>query len=198
MADETRHARLCYGLAARYSGDARGPGPLDVTGALADSALLAVVERAVLEGCIGETQAAVVAAWAAELATDPVVREVLDRIAEDETRHAALAFDFVAWASERDATVRSLVERTFASARAAAESEPSRERASSDFITATTAPLVQRTLAAHGVLDAATRKAARRAALCDVLPSVFRAALGRSESAQQELLQPARSAHPSV
>lgn len=199
MADETRHARLCYGLAARYAGDARGPGPLDVTGALADSGLFAVVERAVLEGCIGETQAAVEAAWAAESASDPVVRDVLERIAEDETRHAALAFDFVAWASERDAAVRSLVERTFARARAEAESDALGEHSGSDFVADTRSDVRRRTLAAHGVLDAVTRKDARRAALCDVLPSVWGAALRGSESGRQSGSGPyARSAHAGV
>ena len=182
MADETRHARFCYGLAARYSGEARGPGALDVTDALAECGLLAVVERAVLEGCIGETQAAVEAAWAAEAAADPVVRDVLERIAEDETRHAALAFDFVAWASERDRTVRALVERTFARARAQAVDEARRDRAATGVDSAADAlpAALRATLAAHGVLDESTRRAARRAALGDVLPSVWSAALGRS------------------
>lgn len=195
MADETRHARLCYGLAARYSGDARGPGPLDVTGALADSGLLSVVERAVLEGCIGETQAAVEAAWAAESATDPVVRDVLERIAEDETRHAALAFDFVAWASERDATVRALVERTFARARAQSEDAALGARTDTDCVAAAPSHVSHAALAAHGVLDQATRSEARRAALCEVLPSVWNAALRRSDAVLQELGPQARSAH---
>ncbi|HEX5102055.1 MAG TPA: hypothetical protein VFV94_21245, partial [Polyangiaceae bacterium] len=151
-------------------------------GALADSGFFAVVERAVLEGCIGETQAAVEAAWAAEAATDSVARDVLERIVEDETRHAALAFDFVAWAAERDATVRSLVERTFARARARAEDEARRDSAATgdDGVEGALSGTARATLAAHGVLDEPTRRAARRAALCDVLPSVWSAALRRA------------------
>lgn len=71
MADEVRHARSCFGLATYYSGAVVGPGPLPVGGALTDVELLHTVELAVLEGCIGETSAALEAAWAADAATEP-------------------------------------------------------------------------------------------------------------------------------
>jgi hypothetical protein len=98
MADETEHARLAFGLASAYGGEAIGPGPLAVDGSLAGIDLLQLVETTFLEGCVGETVAAVEAREALERATDPRVREVLEIIARDETRHAALAWKTVAWA----------------------------------------------------------------------------------------------------
>jgi hypothetical protein len=104
MADETLHARLCFALASAYAGRAIGPGRLALRGAL--DGLDAEDERAILvsvirEGCIGETVAALEAAEALEHAQDPAVRAVLARIAEDERRHALLAWRYVAWAIER-------------------------------------------------------------------------------------------------
>jgi hypothetical protein len=164
MADEIRHAKLCFSLARRYDAEDVAPGPLDMTGALGTVELLDVVERAILEGCIGETTAALEAGWAADAATDPVVREVLQAIAEDEARHAALAFRFVAWAAQRDERVGALIERHARAAsgegtRGNAGDASVRERAE---------------LARHGVLDGATREAARRTALREVVgPALF-------------------------
>jgi hypothetical protein len=111
IADELEHARLCYGLAGAYGGHAVGPGPMPVDGALpTDVDLAGIVASAVVEGCVGETLAALQARVASTCACDPVVRAVLARIADDETRHAALAWRFVAWALGRgDARVRDAV-----------------------------------------------------------------------------------------
>jgi len=99
LADEIEHARLCYGLASAYAGRPLGPGPLAIDRALVDPVDLAsVTARAVREGCIGETLAALHAGVRAQAAVDPVVRAVLERIAEDESRHAELAWRFVRWA----------------------------------------------------------------------------------------------------
>jgi hypothetical protein len=101
MADETRHARLAFGLASRYAGRALGPGPLDVQRSLDDASLLDVVRLVVREGCIGETAAALEAREAAEHAVEPQLAELLRAVAEDETRHAELAWRFVAWALQQ-------------------------------------------------------------------------------------------------
>jgi hypothetical protein len=159
MADETRHARLCFGLAERYGLRSVAPGKLDVTGALGEVDLLDVVEMVTLEGCIGESTAALEAAWAADSALDPVVKEALAGIAEDEARHAALAFRFVAWAAARDARVLPRVRALVA--RAAAEISGTEERAAGSA------------LEAHGVLDLRTRQAARAAALGDVISAAL-------------------------
>ncbi|GEM_PF-1534052 len=99
LADEVRHARLCFTLASRYAGESIGPAPLPMQGALDVQCDLAVLATSTfLEGCLGETLAAVFARVAAQRATDPMVRDVLTTIADDESRHALLAWRCVKWA----------------------------------------------------------------------------------------------------
>jgi len=98
MSDEQRHAELCFGLASAYAGEPLGPGALDVRRCLQDVALGAVLVTTFLEGCLGETLAAVEARERAHRVQDPVLEAALHRIAEDEARHAALAWRFVKWA----------------------------------------------------------------------------------------------------
>ncbi len=110
LADETRHARLCFQLASTYAGHGVSPGPLDVEHSLAATELLDVVDLVIAEGCVGETSAALEALEAAEAATDPVISGVYSQIAEDEQRHAALAFRFLRWAlAQADCDVRSRI-----------------------------------------------------------------------------------------
>ena len=96
--DEVEHARLAYGLAAAY-GAAAGPGPLALARLEVRSDLAAIAASAVAEGCVAETFAAVGARVALAECTDPGVIAVLRRVADDELRHAELAFRFVAWAA---------------------------------------------------------------------------------------------------
>jgi hypothetical protein len=102
MADETAHTRLCFEIASAYAGHAVGPGPLDIAGSLAVTSLPDIVELVVVEGCFGETRAALEALEALDAASDPVIRAAYEQIARDEERHAALAFRFVRWALERE------------------------------------------------------------------------------------------------
>ncbi len=102
LADETAHTRLCFGFASAYAGHAIGPGPLDISGSLEVTSLPDVVDLVIVEGCFGETSAALEALEAADTAADPVIRAVYEQIASDEQRHAELAFRFVRWALERD------------------------------------------------------------------------------------------------
>jgi hypothetical protein len=51
----------------------------------------------VVQGCVRETYAALLATWQARRAHAPIVRRSLERIAADETRHAALAWAIDAW-----------------------------------------------------------------------------------------------------
>jgi hypothetical protein len=104
LADETRHAKLCFHLASAYAGRAIGPGPLEIAGSLESSTLLDIVDLVLLEGCFGESVAALEALEAAESASDPVIVAAYRRIARDEERHAALAFRFVRWALEQEGT----------------------------------------------------------------------------------------------
>jgi hypothetical protein len=98
LADETRHARLCFALASHYAGTKLGPDRLDIQHCFEDNSLPAVMKLVLSEGCIGETVAALEALDEAASATDPVVRGVLERIAREEQAHAELAFKFMRWA----------------------------------------------------------------------------------------------------
>lgn len=55
----------------------------------------------VTEGCVGETWAALIARWQAHMAEDAAVRAAAAQIAEDETQHAALAWQIDRWARSR-------------------------------------------------------------------------------------------------
>jgi hypothetical protein len=96
--DEIEHARLCFAVVRRIGGERLGPGPLEGVEAAPRRSLAACAAAAVQEGCVGETIAAAVAAQELDGTRDPVARRALERIADDEARHAELAFRFVAWA----------------------------------------------------------------------------------------------------
>jgi rubrerythrin len=91
------------------------------------------IENAV-EGCVRESFGALVAAHQASRAPDPELARAMRRIAEDETRHAALAWSIARWvhprlsASER-ARVRRATQGALAALRCEVEST-SRELAS--------------------------------------------------------------------
>ena len=114
--DEVRHAELCLDLASAYFGESVEPAALPVPGPLAIVPdLAAIAAEVVMEGCIGETVATVQALDALAAATDPAVREVLEVTIADETRHADLAWRFVAWAIDQGGdAVREAVLRAFA------------------------------------------------------------------------------------
>jgi hypothetical protein len=101
MQDETLHAKIAFSLASAYAGEAVGPGPLGIDGAMQPLSLEGIVRLVVREGCIGETVAALEADAAISDEPDPVIARTLSRIAEDETRHALLAWRFVKWAGAR-------------------------------------------------------------------------------------------------
>jgi hypothetical protein len=100
MADETEHARLAFSLASAYGLGEIGPGPLAIDGAIEHITARRVFATLVREGCIGETLAAVLATEAHASATDPVARAALSRIAQDETKHAGLAWRAAGWLLE--------------------------------------------------------------------------------------------------
>jgi len=112
--DEVRHAQACYGMASRFTPSIQGPGPLPAATPRTPS-LVQVAVDAFLEGCVGETTAALVAERGAGAATDPHTQEVLRAIASDEAEHAALAWRTVKWALEHGgAEVAGALRRAFA------------------------------------------------------------------------------------
>ncbi len=95
--DEVRHARTMKRFAKRFGGKCNRVGAASAN--VRD--LEAIAIENVVEGCVGETHAALIATFQAERAKDPAVRAAMRTIARDETRHAALAWDVAAWLDAR-------------------------------------------------------------------------------------------------
>ncbi|AUX44528.1 hypothetical protein SOCE26_059920 [Sorangium cellulosum] len=169
MGDETEHARLCFALASAFAGRDVGPGPLSIDGALGGADPRAILVTAVREGCIGETVAAIEAAEAALHATDPAVRRALEKIAEDETRHAELAFRFAAWMIDHDPALAGVVaDELAAAARRSPAPAPDDDRGDAAG-----------TLG-FGVLSPRQRREIRERALAQVVAPCARALLARA------------------
>jgi hypothetical protein len=103
--DEVRHARMMGTLARRCGVTPRTPriGPRPIR------SLEAIAIENAAEGCVRETFGALLASHQARAATSPRVRETFSRIAQDETRHAALAWRVASWLDarlDRDARMR--------------------------------------------------------------------------------------------
>jgi hypothetical protein len=126
LVDETKHARLAFALASRFSGRPVGPGALPIEGALDQDSAEAILTTTILEGCVGETMAALEARAALELCRDESVRSALEQIAADEERHAALAWKVVKWMVEERPALRAVAEGVFAQATAQRASVPGR------------------------------------------------------------------------
>jgi hypothetical protein len=117
LADEIRHAELCFALSARYGGSPVGPTVLacEMTAPRTAEQMLSEI---VSEGCIGETIASLLATRARDQASDPVVRAALAEIAADEARHAELSWKTIAWAlAVERPSWRLAIEAAFAGAR---------------------------------------------------------------------------------
>lgn len=98
--DEVRHAELSFALASRFAGEVRGPSRFPANhGASIRSDVGSIIAATAIEGCVHETVAALVAMAQRDASTDPAVRAALTEIAEDESRHAELAFRTLRWAS---------------------------------------------------------------------------------------------------
>ena len=113
--DEVDHARVCFAIATELSGAVLlGPAPLSLAGLSFDGDLASLAIRAAIEGCVGETIAALALSRAAASCNSPALAARLSKMADDELAHAALAWQCVAWgwgrigAEERAAVARAL------------------------------------------------------------------------------------------
>lgn len=114
LQDEVRHAQAAFALASRFAGGPVQPEPLAAP-ERAPLDLMAFAVATAREACINETCAVAMAAERLKQATDPEVRRVLGHIVADETRHAELAWDTLAWALRQGgAPVRAAVAAVFA------------------------------------------------------------------------------------
>ncbi len=143
-ADEVIHAQRCFGLAARFSGQQREPGPLttldprviglagdrDPEQVRADWVRLAL--DTFIEGCVGETIATLIARRGMRRCEDPASHATLEKIVDDEGRHAGLAWRTIRWITSacgehREAVLAALeqqAEAMAADARSCAEALP--------------------------------------------------------------------------
>lgn len=95
--DEERHAEVVGGLARARGAEPRSPSVVEP----AARDLLAIAVENAVEGCVGETWAALVAAHQARYAGEAEIREAYAEIAADEARHAELAWSIDAWLMEQ-------------------------------------------------------------------------------------------------
>lgn len=174
QADEVRHAAMAFRLASEYAKKPVGAAPLDVSGCLDGTSFEKSFVNAVLEGCIGETLAAVEAAEAKAHARDAAVVKVLEQVVVEESEHAELAFRFVKWALARDAGLAPLLRSTLAAA-LAAEAEAAERAQAGPWDDA---------LLAAGVLSERVRSVVRPRALRDVVVPCIEALLADEQETE--------------
>lgn len=101
-ADEVRHALLTCQVASALDQRDEGPGVLPCADVAPRTDWAEIAAACVFEGCVGETLAAVQLDLAARSTREPAVADLVREIAEDEARHAELAWAFVAWSWRQD------------------------------------------------------------------------------------------------
>jgi hypothetical protein len=95
--DEVRHARMTRRIAKK-----NGAIPAAVrVRRPSDRSWIDFVKENAIEGCIRETFGALVATYQAKHATDEHIKAAMRVIAEDETRHASLAWRVAKWAEDK-------------------------------------------------------------------------------------------------
>lgn len=173
MADEIDHAEMAYALAGAYAGRALGPGPMSLKDAAVATDLGSVLVALAEEACVGETLGVAEAMAAALDVEDPVLRGVLTRIADDELRHAQLAWRTLRWGLvHADESTRARVEEAIRVAMRRLAVDPVADRPASPR---------------HGLLSAVQIGAVRRQALREVVEPCAREALRRPLQADSAL-----------
>ncbi len=180
--DEVRHAQLALGIAAEYAGTRLDLGRLDVAGALSGPMTLeAVTVATVVEGCVGETLAAMEAEATAAVA-GPRVRGALSVIAEDEARHAELAWAFVRWAADVGGpALRARIRAAFAQALEQVRAEAIEAAGEPGDVDVTE----------HGFLPAAEVARLRKKAIDEVLRPAASALLSGARAREEAVFQKA-------
>ncbi len=95
--DEIAHAKLAFAIARAFGAGSLGPGVFTLP-AVAVPTLAEFAVSTLRDACIPETIGALVVREAALQVHDPRLRAALSKVAEDEARHAELAFRTLAWA----------------------------------------------------------------------------------------------------
>ncbi len=94
--DEIEHARITFALATAYGGAPVGPAALAALPG-ASRTLASIARSTFIDACVGESVASAALAESSRRASDPVLRDLLAKMADDEERHAELAWRIVAW-----------------------------------------------------------------------------------------------------
>ena len=115
--EEIEHTRLCFALAAGYSGRSHTVEPMPdlLLGGLDETAnpLVTLAVESLSDGCQLEDFNADVAAACAEVCQEPATRGVLEIIAREERTHADFSWALLAWLLERDRnTIQPAIEKT--------------------------------------------------------------------------------------
>jgi hypothetical protein len=101
--DEIRHARRGFAIASAYRGESVSAGPIAELRA-PDGTEIDLIRLAIgtlVDGCVAEGVASDVTRAASAQAVDPMIRDTLAMIANDEHGHAELAWDILAWCLDR-------------------------------------------------------------------------------------------------
>lgn len=174
LADETAHAEICFGRASAYAGERLGPGPLDMSGALESTSLAELVHRTFVEGLHRRDVGRARSRPHANTATDPAVASAFAQLAEDEVRHAALAYRFVAHCLEHAGARRGALVARLKRALAAAAAEHG--HAPQLALTEPSSSLV-----AHGYLPVPLRQALAAEAFREIVMPCTNALLATAE-----------------
>lgn len=192
-ADEVEHATRCFGLAARFSGLQREPGPLSSLeprvhglagseGAELERDWVRLALDTFVEGCVGETIATLVAKRAQRRCEDPATLALLGNIVDDEGRHAGLAWRTIHWildaaADHREAVLDALEQQAEAMAAQAREAVAALPDTDPDA----------ELLARYGRLDRRAELLARRDAWTDLILPTLAAMTKRATEQDSQL-----------
>lgn len=117
--EEIEHTRLCFALAAGYSGRSHTVEPMPdlLLGGLDEKAnpLITLAVESLSDGCQLEDFNADVAAACAEVCLESATRGVLEIIAREERTHADFSWALLTWLLERDRnTIQPAIEKSLA------------------------------------------------------------------------------------
>ena len=111
--DEIKHAKMCYGFASIFLDQDMNPGSLDVENSLEKVEIKDIIQSVIHEGCIEESLAAIEAHFRAKIAEDFAIKTTLKEIADDETKHAKLAWDTITWILRNNPSHHTFVQNYF-------------------------------------------------------------------------------------
>ena len=112
--DEIEHARCCYSLASVYAGQTLGPTPFtELNGIQLEKITLEQLAiESLQDGCLMEGYFSAALYVAAEQAIDPALKTSLMNMAEDEARHAKLAWDILDWSLKSSTEIEAKIQNS--------------------------------------------------------------------------------------